>query len=55
MLASTENGVKGYWLTDYLNYQAVSIDPGIPEGEKAQPGQTYHGTATFKYEVGIYP
>ncbi len=55
MLASTEKGVKGYWLADYMNFQTVDLDPGIPEGEKAQPGQTYQGTATFRYDEGFYP
>jgi len=53
-LVSTEEGVRGGWLADYVNFQAISIDPGLPEGEKAQPGQTYHGTATFKYEKGLW-
>lgn len=52
LVATTEQGVVAFSLTD-INFTAVSIDDGIPEGEKAEPGQTYTGTATFKYN-GLY-
>lgn len=49
-LISTEQGVLGGWFADSLNFQAVSIDSGIPEGQKAQKGKTYKGSAVFKYD-----
>ncbi|MBO8128947.1 MAG: PQQ-binding-like beta-propeller repeat protein [Peptococcaceae bacterium] len=49
-LISTEEGIVGSWVINNFNLQAVSIDPGLPEGEKAKLGETYHGTAVFKYE-----
>ncbi|MBO8128239.1 MAG: PQQ-binding-like beta-propeller repeat protein [Peptococcaceae bacterium] len=53
-VASTEAGIIAWRLADRFNLQAVDLQTGIPEGEKAQPGQTYQGTATFKYESGDY-
>lgn len=53
-LVSTEEGVRGGWLADYVEFEAVHLDPGIPEGEKAIPGKTYNGTATFKYADGFW-
>ncbi|KJS10669.1 MAG: hypothetical protein VR67_17455 [Peptococcaceae bacterium BRH_c8a] len=53
-LVSTEEGVRGGWLADYVEYEAVNLDPGIPKGEKAIPGKTYNGTATFKYADGFW-
>jgi len=51
-LISSEEGIRGGWLADYVEYEAVALDPGIPEGEEAIPGKTYNGTATFKYAEG---
>ncbi|KJS75612.1 MAG: hypothetical protein JL56_07255 [Desulfotomaculum sp. BICA1-6] len=53
-LVSTEEGVRGGWLADYVEYEAVHLDPGIPEGEEAIPGKTYNGTVTFKYADGFW-
>lgn len=32
-----------------INFQAISIDAGIPAGVKVKPGESYTGTAKFKY------
>lgn len=53
-LVSTEEGVRGGWLADYVEFEAVHLDPGIPEGEEAIPGKTYNGTVTFKYADGFW-
>lgn len=54
-LISTEQGILGYWLTDSFNFRAVSIESGLPEGQKAQKGKVYKGSAVFSYDKDSSP
>jgi len=38
-----------------VDLQALSLDPGVPAGQKARPGATYIATATYKYREKQYP
>lgn len=40
-------GTAGWFIVPYLDFEAVKLDPGVPEGEKAKSGQTYTATVEF--------
>lgn len=40
-------GTVGWFIVPGLDFKAVKIDPGVPEGEKAKSGQTYTATVEF--------
>jgi outer membrane protein assembly factor BamB len=52
MFVTKEIGLFGY-MRDVYDYKAVSIDPGVPEGELAKPGQTYTGTVVFGFDGSV--
>ncbi len=45
--SSDTQGTVGWFIVPGLDFKAVKLDPGVPEGEKAKSGQTYTATVEF--------
>ncbi|MEW5761576.1 MAG: hypothetical protein AB1776_00005, partial [Bacillota bacterium] len=46
--ATTDSwGTVGWFIVPKLDFAAVKLDPGVPEGQKAKYGQTYTATVDF--------
>lgn len=53
-VASDFNGATFWSIVPYLDFEAVSIDPGVPEGEEAKAGQWYTATVKFGSDFGAH-
>ncbi|MGQ9825249.1 MAG: outer membrane protein assembly factor BamB family protein, partial [Desulfotomaculales bacterium] len=51
--AETEGYLCAWGTSPLGNIKAVSIDPGVPAGEKAKPGQKYTARVIFKNEYPL--
>lgn len=47
-VTTDSQGAKGWWILSRLDFAALSIDPGVPPGQKAKQGQTYTASVRFK-------
>jgi len=46
-MSTDSQGSVGWFLVPYLDFEAVRIDPGVPEGQEAKYGETYTATVEF--------
>ncbi|MGQ9756293.1 MAG: outer membrane protein assembly factor BamB family protein [Desulfotomaculales bacterium] len=47
-VTTDSQGAKGWWILRHLDFAALSLDPGVPPGQKAKHGRTYTAMVRFK-------